>query len=76
MATPRERFVAALKVLKELQDKGTVAIYTGDISNRNYREILLKNGYLKEVLKGWYISSNPGDTTKTSINSDQNPVNH
>ncbi|WP_374950155.1 Fic family protein [Mucilaginibacter sp.] len=61
MATPRERFVAALKALKELQDKGTVAIYTGDISNRSYREILLKNGFIKEVLKGWYISSDPGE---------------
>jgi hypothetical protein len=67
MATPRERFAAALTALKELQDRGTVTFYTSELPNRNYREILLKNGFIKEVVKGWYISADPGsdfgDTT-------------
>ncbi len=67
MATPQERFVEALKVLKALQDEGVVAIHTDNIPSRAYREILVKNGFLKEVTKGWYISADPGaqpgDTT-------------
>ncbi|UKJ09242.1 Fic family protein [Solitalea lacus] len=67
MATPQQRFAEALKILKELQDKGNVAIYTDEIPNRTYRELLLKNGFIKEVSRGWYIPSNPeendGDST-------------
>lgn len=67
MATPREKFAAALIALKDLQDRGELAFYTAEFPNRNYREILLKNGFIKEVIKGWYIStdpgSDPGDTT-------------
>lgn len=67
MATPRERFVEALKFLQELQERGVVGIYTGDIPNRKYREMLIKNGFIKEVTKGWYIAANPeerdGETT-------------
>lgn len=67
MATPRERLAEALKILKDLQDQGVVGIYTNEIPNRVYREILVKNGFLKEVTKGWYIASDPaekdGETT-------------
>jgi hypothetical protein len=67
MATPRERFVEALKFLQELQERGVVGIHTDNIPNRKYREILLKNGFIKEVTKGWYIAANPeereGETT-------------
>lgn len=67
MAIPKEKFVEALRVLKGIQDKGTVAIHTKELPKRMYRELLLKNGFLKEVTKGWYISANPsekeGETT-------------
>lgn len=67
MATPREKFVEALKILKELQDKGHIAVHTDEIPSRVYREILMKNGFLKEVTKGWYIAASPmerdGETT-------------
>lgn len=67
MATPRERFVEALKFLNELQNKGVVGIHTDDMPNRKYREILIKNGFIQEVTKGWYIATNPeerdGETT-------------
>lgn len=61
MAKLQERFGEALKVLKDLQDKGMVAIHTEDIPSRMYREILTRQGFLKEVTKGWYISSNPAE---------------
>ena len=67
MATPRERFVEALKFLHELQEKRVVGIYTDDIPSRKCREILTKNGFIREVTKGWYIATNPeerdGETT-------------
>ncbi len=67
MATPTQKFVAALKRLKKLQDKGMGGIYFSEIPQREYREILVQNGFLKEVSKGWYVPSNPaeseGDTT-------------
>ncbi|MGJ1324715.1 Fic family protein [Sphingobacterium faecium] len=67
MATPRERFVEALKFLQELQEKGIIGIHTDDMPNRKYREILSKNGFIREVAKGWYITTSPeekdGETT-------------
>lgn len=67
MATPRERFVEALQFLHDLQQKGIVGIHTDDLSSRKYREILSKNGFIREVTKGWYIAINPeekdGETT-------------
>ncbi|GLU52650.1 hypothetical protein Dfri01_21110 [Dyadobacter frigoris] len=67
MATPRERFVEALQFLHDLQQKGGVGIHTNDMPSRKYREILSKNGFIREVTKGWYIATNPeekdGETT-------------
>ncbi|MCT4317822.1 Fic family protein [Elizabethkingia anophelis] len=67
MATPRERFVEALKFLQGLQEKGIVGIHTDDMPSRKHRELLGKNGFIKEVTKGWYIATNPeekdGETT-------------
>lgn len=44
-----------------------VGIHTDDIPNRKYREILFKNGFIREVTKGWYITADPsaapGETT-------------
>ncbi|MBA4154835.1 MAG: cell filamentation protein Fic, partial [Flavobacterium sp.] len=54
MATPRERFTEALTFLKDLQDKGKVGIYTDDIPNAKYRQLLIKKGFIREVSKGWY----------------------
>lgn len=56
MATPQEKLAQSLAVLKGFQDKGIVAINTKDIS-RTHRERLLNFGFIKEVMKGWYISS-------------------
>jgi len=67
VSTPGKRFAEALTFLKELQDKGVVGIYTDDIPNAKYRQLLLKHGFIREVTKGWYIAANPieqeGETT-------------
>ena len=66
MATPQEKLAESLDALKELQDRAVVAIRARDLS-RTHRERLLRNGFLQEVIKGWYIPSRPdevkGDST-------------
>jgi hypothetical protein len=59
MATPRERFVEALTFLRQLQKKGVVGIHTDDLPNTKQRQLLIKNGFIRKVAKGWYIASNP-----------------
>ncbi|PLW70296.1 cell filamentation protein Fic [Pseudohalioglobus lutimaris] len=60
MATPSEKLAESLESLKDLQDRGVVAIRSRDLT-RTHRERLLKNGFLQEVIKGWYISSRPDE---------------
>tara|TARA_R110001599_G_scaffold150929_4_gene335445 strand:+ start:70021 stop:71577 length:1557 start_codon:yes stop_codon:yes gene_type:complete len=66
MATPNEKLAASLEHLKVLQDNGTVAIKSSELS-RTHRERLSKHGFIKEVLRGWYIPRRPeerkGETT-------------
>ena len=65
MATPSEKLAQSLEVLKRLQEQGAVAIRTGDLT-RVHRERLLKNGFLLEVMKGWYIPSRPDEAAGES----------
>jgi hypothetical protein len=58
MATPQEKLADSLEALSKLQDRGVVAIRAADLS-RGHRERLLKNGFLQEVMKGWYIPARP-----------------
>ena len=55
MATPNEKIAESLIELKKLQDSNIVAIKASDLT-RVHRERLLKNGFIKEVVRGWYIS--------------------
>ena len=67
MATSSEKLAASLNELRKLQDERGIAIIKADEITRTHRERLVKNGFLREVLKGWYISCSPeeqvGDTT-------------
>lgn len=67
MPSPQEKLAQSLEVLKHFQDNDGVAIIKSDALSRTHRERLLKNGFIKEVMKGWYISNNPqerkGDST-------------
>ncbi len=58
MATPQKKLAESLDVLKKLQNEGIVAIHTKNVT-RTHRERLLKNGFIKEVMKGWYIPARP-----------------
>jgi len=65
MSTPQERLAQSLAILKKLQDEGIVAIHTKNMT-RTHRERLLSNGFIKEVIKGWYISVRPDEPTGES----------
>ena len=65
MATPQEKLAESLEALRALQDRGVVAIRAADLK-RVHRERLLKNGFLQEVMKGWYIAARPDDATGES----------
>ena len=65
MASPHIKLAKSLEVLKAIQNSGVVAIRSGDLT-RTHRERLLKNGFLKEVMKGWYLPVDPGQLTGES----------
>ena len=56
----------ALRALRKLQDKHHGVVESKDL-DENKRELLVNTGFLKPVLKGWFICGNPrdlpGDTT-------------
>ena len=59
--TPSQRRLAsALTSLKSLQDSGLTVLRTNDLS-RDDREALVAAGFLKPVIKGWYMPSRPGE---------------
>jgi hypothetical protein len=60
--TPSQRRLAnALISLKGLLDNGLTVLRTDELS-RHDREALVKAGFLKPVIKGWYTPSRPGET--------------
>ncbi|HMI64647.1 MAG TPA: hypothetical protein VK517_01320, partial [Cyclobacteriaceae bacterium] len=61
MATPQEKLASSLDVLRTFQDEnGAAAIRAKDLS-RTHKDRLVENGFLEEIMKGWYIPSKPGD---------------
>lgn len=66
MPKPHEKLACALEALKGLQEGGLQAI-PGPKLSRSDREALLRAGFLKEVIRGWYIPRRPdeaeGDST-------------
>lgn len=65
MPSPQEKLADSLAILQKLQNAGKVAIRSTDIT-RIQRERLVKNGFLKEVMKGWYIPARPDQPTGES----------
>lgn len=61
MATPSEKLAESLEALHQLQAGGRIAIQSGDLT-RTHRERLLRNGFLEEVIKGWYVPARPDET--------------
>ena len=58
MVAPSEKLAASLALLEELQKEGR-RIFRSKELPRVHRERLVRNGYLREVIKGWLISSSP-----------------
>lgn len=65
MPTPQKNLAKALEALHQLQSQGRVAIRSGDLT-RSDRERLQKSGFLREVMKGWYIPSRPDEVSGDS----------
>jgi hypothetical protein len=60
MASPHEKMAESLAVLRVLQERGIVAVRSADLT-RTHQERLVKNGFLQEVMKGWYIPARPDE---------------
>lgn len=60
MATISERLANSLTILKDLQEVEKIAVKSSDLS-RTHRERLVRSGFLKEVMRGWYIPSRPDE---------------
>ena len=65
MAIPHEKLAESLEVLRTLQERRVVAVRSADLT-RTHRERLVKNGFLQEVMKGWYIPVHPDEVTNES----------
>ena len=65
MAQPSEKLAKSLEVLHTLQENGNVAIRSTELT-RTHRERLIQNGFLQEVIKGWYIPSRPDESAGES----------
>ena len=65
MATPSEKLAESLEVLHALQKRGAVAIRSGDLTS-THRERLCRNGFLQEVIKGWYAPARPDESAGES----------
>lgn len=67
MATPYEKLAQSLEQLRKLQNEKGIAVIRANDLSRTHKERLIANGFLQEVIKGWYISARPdeqeGNTT-------------
>lgn len=66
MAKPNEKLAEALIALKRIQNRHSGVIESSDLKDA-HRAILLEEGFLRQVMKGWYVCANPrnreGDST-------------
>ena len=66
MAKASENLARSLQELQQLQESGYAAIKSSQLS-KTHRERLIKNGFLKKIMNGWYLPTSPdekpGDTT-------------
>jgi hypothetical protein len=65
MPKPNEKLAESLAALQELQKGGRRVFRSRELS-RTHRERLLRNGFLREVMKGWLMSSSPSARTGDS----------
>jgi hypothetical protein len=66
MPAPAEKLAQSLEVLSKFQQAGGKAAIRAKDLSRTHRERLIANGFLREVIKGWYIPSRPDENTGES----------
>ena len=66
MTPPTEKLAGSLDLLRSLQERGVVAVRAADLP-RSHRERLVRHGFLRSVIRGWYVAAAPdrraGDST-------------
>ena len=60
MTTPSEKLAQSLEMLRSIQEQGVLAIQARQLT-RVHKERLVNNGFLEEVIKGWYIPTRPDE---------------
>lgn len=60
MASPSEKLASSLELLQDLQSKGN-SVIRGNQLTQTHRERLVKNGFLRMVIRGWYIPTRPDE---------------
>jgi hypothetical protein len=67
MSTPAERLAQSLEILSKFQNTKGLAVIKAKELPRIHKERLIANGFIREVLRGWYFSTRPdeqkGDST-------------
>lgn len=65
----REKLIESLDVLKKYQDEHgeNLVIHGADTLGRTHTERLVDSGYLKMVIKGWYIPCYPGSEGDSTV---------
>ena len=64
--TPQKKLADALDALHALQRRGVVAIRSPQHLSRTHRERLVESGFLREVVRGWYVASRPDESAGDS----------
>lgn len=68
MATPQQLLADSLEELRKLQDSDPHVVIQGTVQlSRTHLRRLLDNGWLQEVMKGWYVPSRPGSEGDTTV---------
>ncbi|MFH1983430.1 MAG: Fic family protein [Pseudomonadota bacterium] len=65
MTTPHEKLAVSLEILRSFQKRGAVALRSRELT-RTHRERLIRNGFLKEIIKGWYLIARPDEVAGES----------
>ncbi len=60
MAKSAEKLAASLEALKKFQDGRGIAVIRSRDLTRTHRDRLVAGGFLREVIKGWYVATRPG----------------
>ena len=65
MPSPAEKLAKSLEALETLQRAGRTCIRSEELG-RTDRERLVRNGFLRPVMKGWYIAARPDEAAGES----------